>query len=50
MEKLNKEKLLIAYTVLEKLDKEIKPSLHNAVISVKNEIANLIVKDVLETK
>ena len=49
MEKLNKEKLLVAYTVLEKLDKEVKPSLHNAVISVKNEIANLIVKDVLET-
>lgn len=49
MEKLNKEKLLIAYTILEKLDKEVKPSLHNAVVSVKNEIANLIVKDVLDT-
>lgn len=47
MEKLNKEKLLITYTVLEKLDKEVKPSLHNAVVSVKNEIANLIVKDIL---
>lgn len=49
MEKLNKEKLLVAYTVLEKLDKEVKPSLHNAVVSVKNEIANLIVKDILNT-
>ena len=47
---LKKEDLLITYRVLEILDKEVKPSLHNAVVSVKNEIANLIVKNILEVK
>lgn len=47
MIELNKENLLTAYTVLDKLDKEVKPSLHNAVVSVKNEISNLIVKNIL---
>lgn len=47
---INKEDLLIAYQVLDMLDKEVKPSLHNAVVSVKNEIANLIVKNILEVK
>lgn len=47
---LKKEDLLITYQVLEMLDKEVKPSLHNAVVSVKNEIANLIVKNILEVK
>lgn len=47
---LKKEDLLITYQVLDILDKEVKPSLHNAVVSVKNEIANLIVKNILEVK
>lgn len=47
---INKEDLLITYQVLDMLDKEVKPSLHNAVVSVKNEIANLIVKNILEVK
>lgn len=47
MIELNKENLLTTYTVLDKLDKEVKPSLHNAVVSVKNEIANLIIKNIL---
>ena len=47
---INKEDLLITYQVLDILDKEVKPSLHNAVVSVKNEIANLIVKNILEVK
>ena len=47
---INKEDLLITYQVLDMLDKKVKPSLHNAVVSVKNEIANLIVKNILEVK
>ena len=46
----NKEDLLITYQALGMLDKEVKPSLHNAVVSLKNEIANLIVKNILEVK
>ena len=42
---INKEDLLITYQVLEMLDKEVKPSLHNAVVSVKNEIANSLIVD-----
>lgn len=44
---ITKEELLTTYRVLDKLDKEVKPSLHNAVVSMKNEIANLIVKNIL---
>lgn len=47
MADIYKEELLTTYRVLDKLDKEVKPSLHNAVVSVKNEIANLIVKNIL---
>ena len=47
---LKKDDLLVTYTVLDTLDKEVKPSLHNAVVLVKNEIANLIVKNILEVK
>lgn len=50
MEDIFKEELLTTYRVLDKLDKEVKPSLHNAVVSVKNEIANLIVKNILSKK
>lgn len=47
---LKNDDLLVTYTVLDMLNKEVKSSLHNAVVSVKNEIANLIVKNILETK